>query len=143
MKKIVSSLSYFIQSSLIHSLKLQLSSGKMLMEEMDGEDFIEEELTSIELVNMALEVVEASPSNLVLNVDPIPNVGDQRPPIVKLTDTQHHASMLSHFLLNNSVNFSVQDVTNFQKVLRKLDKMGVANHNKQQQRTSNSYFRSS
>jgi hypothetical protein len=40
---------------------------------MDGKDLIEEELTNIELVNMALEVVEASPSNLDLNVDPIPN----------------------------------------------------------------------
>jgi hypothetical protein len=54
---------------------------------------------------MALEVVEASPLNLDLNVDPIPNVDDQPPPIVKLNDVQHHASMLSHFLLNNSYNF--------------------------------------
>jgi hypothetical protein len=57
----------------------------MPMEEyiqMDGEDLIEEELTNIELVYMALEVVEASPSNLDLNVDPIPNVDDQFPPIV-------------------------------------------------------------
>jgi hypothetical protein len=59
----------------------------MLVEEyiqMDGEDLIEEELTIINLVDMALEV--ASPSNLDLNVDPIPNVDDQPPPIVKLTD---------------------------------------------------------
>jgi hypothetical protein len=109
----------------------------MPMEEyiqMNGEDLIEEELSNIELVDMALEVVEASPSNLDLNVDPIPNVDDQPPTIVKLTDAQHHASMLSHFLLNNSINFSiiVQDVTNFQKVLGKLDKMGVANFNRQQ-----------
>jgi hypothetical protein len=86
----------------------------MPMEEyiqMDGKDLIEEELITIELVDMALEV-EASPSNLDLHVDPIPNV-DQPPPFVKLTDARHHASMLSHFLLSNSVNFSVQDVTNF------------------------------
>jgi hypothetical protein len=82
----------------------------MPMEEyihMDAEDLVEEELTNTELIDMALEVVEASPSNLDLNVDPIPNVDDQPPPIVKLTDAQHHASMLSHFLLNNSFNFSV------------------------------------
>jgi hypothetical protein len=103
--------------------------------QMDGKDLIEEELINTELVDVALEVVEASPSNLDLNVDPIPNIDDQPPPIVKLTNVQHHASMLSHFLLNNSINFSVQDVTNFQKVLGKLDKMGVANLNKQQQRT--------
>jgi hypothetical protein len=66
----------------------------------------------IELVDMALEVVEASPSNLDLNVVPIPN-DDQSPPIVKLPDARHHASMLSHFLLNNSINFSVQGVSNF------------------------------
>jgi hypothetical protein len=61
----------------------------MPMEEyiqMDGEDFIEEELTNTELVDMALEVVEALLSNLDLNVDPISNVDDQPPPIVKLTD---------------------------------------------------------
>jgi hypothetical protein len=51
--------------------------------------------------------------------------------------------MLFHFLLNNSINFSVQDVTNFQKVIGKLDKMGVAILNKQQQRTLDSYFKSS
>jgi hypothetical protein len=51
--------------------------------------------------------------------------------------------MLSHFLLNNSINFSVQDVTNFQKVLGKLEKMGDANLNKQQQRTLDSYLKSS
>jgi hypothetical protein len=70
--------------------------------QMDGEDLIEEELTNTELVDMALEVVGASPSNLDLNVDSIPNVDDQPPPIVKLTDAQHHASMSSHFLLNDS-----------------------------------------
>jgi hypothetical protein len=108
----------------------------------DGEDLIEKELIKIELVDMALEVVEASPSNLDLNVNPISNIDDQPPPIVKLTDARHHASMLFHFLLNNSVNFSIQDVTNFQKVLRKLDKMDATNLNKQQQRTLDSYFKS-
>jgi hypothetical protein len=54
--------------------------------QIDGEDLIEEELTNINLVDMALEVVEASSSNLDLNVDPIPNVDDQPPPIVKLSD---------------------------------------------------------
>jgi hypothetical protein len=76
-----------------------------------------------------------------LNVDPILDVDNQPPPIVKLIDMRHHASMLS-FLLDNSVNFNVYDVTNFQKVLEKLDKMGVANLNRQQQRTSDSYVRS-
>jgi hypothetical protein len=111
--------------------------------QMDEEDLIEEELINIELVYVALEVVEASPSNLDLNVDPIPNVDDQSPPIVKLTNVRHHASMLFHFLLNTSINFSIQDVTNFQKKKGKLDKMGVANLNKQQQRTLDSYFKSS
>jgi hypothetical protein len=44
--------------------------------QVDGEDLIEKELNNIELVDMALEVVEASPSNLDLNVDPIRNVDD-------------------------------------------------------------------
>jgi acetoacetate decarboxylase len=90
----------------------------MPMEEyiqMDGEDLIGEELTNTKLVDMALEVVETSPSNLDLNANPIPNVDDQPPPIVKLSNARHHVSMLSHFLLNNSVNSSVQDVTSFKK----------------------------
>jgi hypothetical protein len=45
--------------------------------QMDGEDLIEEELTNTELVDIALEVVEASLPNLDLNVDFIPNVDDQ------------------------------------------------------------------
>ena len=90
---------------------------------------------------MALEVVETSPLNLDLNDDPISNVDDQPPPIVKLAKAWHHASMLSYFLLNNSSNFSVQDVTNFWKALGKLDKMSVANFNKQQQRTLDSNFK--
>jgi hypothetical protein len=73
--------------------------------QINGENLIEKELTNTELVDMALEVVEASPSNLDLNVDPIPNVDDQFPPIVKLIDVRRHASMLSHLLLNNSINF--------------------------------------
>jgi hypothetical protein len=48
--------------------------------QMDGEDFIEEELTNIELV------------------DPILDIDDQPPPIVNLSDARHHTSMLSHFI---------------------------------------------
>jgi hypothetical protein len=50
--------------------------------QMNGKDLIEEELSKTELVDMALEVVKASPSNLDLNVDPITNVDDQPLPIV-------------------------------------------------------------
>jgi hypothetical protein len=50
--------------------------------QMDGKDLIEEELTNTRLVDMALEVVEASPPNLGLNVDSISNVDDQSPPII-------------------------------------------------------------
>jgi hypothetical protein len=47
---------------------------------------------------MALGVIEASPSNLDLNVDPILDVDDQPTPIVKFSNAQHHASMLFHFV---------------------------------------------
>jgi hypothetical protein len=47
--------------------------------QMDGEDLIEKELTNTKLVDMAFKVVEASPSNVDWNVDPIPNVDDQPP----------------------------------------------------------------
>jgi hypothetical protein len=87
---------------------------------MDGEDLIEEELTNIEVIDMILGVVEVSPSNLDLNVDPILDVDDQPPSIVKLSDMRHHPSMLSHFFLNNLVNFSVHDVTNSKKYWKNL-----------------------
>jgi hypothetical protein len=88
--------------SKIHSfiLEKQLSNEKMLVEEyiqMDGKDLIGEELTNTKLVDVALEIIEASPSNLDLNVDSILNGDNQPPPIVKLIVVQHHASILSHF----------------------------------------------
>ena len=46
---------------------------------------------------MTLAVVEALSLNLDVNANFIPNVDDQSPPIIKLTNARHHASMLSHF----------------------------------------------
>jgi hypothetical protein len=43
--------------------------------QMDGEGLIDEELINIELVDMALEVVD-------LYTDPIPNIDDQPLPII-------------------------------------------------------------
>ena len=71
------------------------------------------------------------------------DVDDVGPPIVKLSDAKHHASLLSNFLLDNSLHFGVNEITSAQKQVGNLDKMTVANLGRQHQRSLNSYFKSS
>ena len=85
----------------------------------------------VELIDMALIVTKASTLSLDLNLHPVLDIDDQLALIVKLNDTQHHASMLSHFLLNNSLYFGVLNIISFQNILTKLHKKNVANLNKQ------------
>ena len=64
------------------------------------------------------------------------------PPIIKLSDARHHASLLSNILLDNSLYFGVNEIISFQKLVGNLDKMTVANLGRQYQRSLNSYFKS-
>ena len=69
------------------------------------------------------------------------DVDDVAPPIVKLSDAKRHASLLSNFLLNNSLHFGVNEIISFQKLVGNLDKMTSSNLGTQHQRSLNSYFK--
>jgi hypothetical protein len=68
---------------------------------------------------------------------------DVAPPTIKFNDAKRHASLLSNFLLDNSLQFGVNEIISFQKLVGTLDKMIVANLGRQHQRSLNSYFKSS
>ena len=46
---------------------------------------------------------------------------DVAPPIVKLSDAKRHASLLSSFLLENSLYFGVNEIISFQKSVKNLE----------------------
>ena len=50
---------------------------------------------------------------------------------IKLSDAKCHASLLSSFLLENSLYFGVDEIISFQELARNLDIMTVANLGKQ------------
>ena len=79
--------------------KLRLGNDKMSIEtyiQMEGEDIIELELSNDELVDICLGINYAQGFNL--NVDlHLVDVDDVAPPIIKLSDSKHHASSLSNF----------------------------------------------
>jgi hypothetical protein len=78
--------------------------------------------------------------NVVLNsVD----VDDVVPPIIKLSDAKRHASLLSSFLLKNSLYFDVNEMIGVQKLVGNFGKMIVANLGRQHHRSLDSYFMSS
>ena len=65
---------------------------------------------------------------------------DVAPPIVKLSDVKRHVSLLSDFLLDNSIYFGVNQIISSQKLVGNLDKMTIVNLGRQYQRYLNSYF---
>jgi hypothetical protein len=46
---------------------------------------------------------------------------------INLSDAKRHASLLSNFLLDNSLHFGVNEIIRFQKLVGNFDKMTVAN----------------
>ena len=46
------------------------------------------------------------------------DMDDVAPPIIKLSEVECHASLLSSFLLDNSLYFGVNEMINFQKFRR-------------------------
>jgi hypothetical protein len=70
-------------------------------------------------------------------------VDDVAPPTVKLSDVERHASLLSSFYLENSLYFGAKVIINFQKLVGNLDKMTVANLDRQHQSSLDSNFKSS
>ena len=71
------------------------------------------------------------------------DVDDVAPPTVKLSDAKCHASLLSNFLLDNSLHFGVHEIISFQKLVGNLDKMTIANLGRQHHRSLSFYFKSS
>ena len=125
--------------------KLRLGDDEMSIEtyiQMEGEEIIELELSIDELVDAALGINHAQ--GFDLNVDlHLVDVDDVAPPTVKLSDAKHHASLLSNFLLDNSLHFDVNELINFWKLVGNLDKITVVNLGRQNQRSLNSYFKGS
>ena len=69
---------------------------------------------------------------------------DVAPPTLKLSDAKlRDASLLSSFLLKNSLYFSINKIISFQKLERNLEKMAIANSGRQHQRSLDSLFKSS
>jgi hypothetical protein len=109
---------------------------------MEGEDITELELSIDELVDAALGINHAQGFDLNVDLHSV-DVDDVVPPTIKLNDTKHHASLLSKFLVNNSLHFGVNEILSFQKLLGNLDKMTIVNLGRQNQRSLNSNLKSS
>jgi hypothetical protein len=109
---------------------------------MKGEEIIELELSIDELVDAALGINHAQGFDLDVDLHSV-HVDDVAPPTVKLRDAKRRASLLSNFLLDNFLHFGVNEIFSFQKLVENLDKMTVANLGRQNQRSLNSYFKSS
>jgi hypothetical protein len=79
---------------------LRLCDDEMSIEtyiQMKGEEITELGLSIDELVNAALRINYAQGCNLNVDMHSI-DVDDVAPPIVKLSDAKHHASLLFNFL---------------------------------------------
>ena len=109
---------------------------------MQGTESTELELSTDELVDVALGINYAQSFDLNVDLHSV-DVDDVAPPIVKLSDAKHHASLLSNFLLDNSLHFGVNEIICFQKLVENLDEMAIANLGRQHQRSLNSYLKSS
>ena len=59
------------------------------------------------------------------------DVDDVAPPTIKLSDAKHHASLLSNFLVDNSLHFGANEMISFQKLTWSLNKMTIANLGRQ------------
>ena len=68
-----------------------------------------------ESVDVALGTNSAQDFNLDVDLDSL-DVDDVALPTVKLSDANHHTSLLSSFLLENSLYLGVNEIISFQKV---------------------------
>ena len=109
---------------------------------MEGEENTKLELSTNELVDVALGINYAQGFDLNVDLHSV-DVDDVAPPTLKLSDAKHHASLLSTFLVDNSLHFGVNEIISFQTLVGNLDKMTVANLGKLHHRSLNSYFKSS
>jgi hypothetical protein len=108
---------------------------------MVREENTELELSTDELVDVALGINATQPFDLNVDLDSI-DVDDVISPTMKLSDGEHHASLLSSFLLENSLYLGVKETISFQKLVGNLNKMIATNLGRQHQRSLDSYFKS-
>jgi hypothetical protein len=95
--------------------KLQLGDDEMSIEtyiEMEGEETIELELKSDELVNVALGINYAQGFDLDVDMHSV-DVDDVALLTVRLSDAKRHASLLSIFLSDNSLQFGVNEIITY------------------------------
>jgi hypothetical protein len=126
-------------------ISLRLGDDEMAFKtyiQIEGDEITELELSIDELVDAALGINHAQGFDLNVDLHSV-DVDDVASPIVKYGDAKHHASLLSNFLLDNSLHFGVNEILGFQKLVGNLDKMTDANLGRQHQRSLNSYFKSS
>jgi hypothetical protein len=124
--------------------KLRLGDVEILTEtyiQIKKEEIIELELNTSKLVDVALGVNYVQGFDLNIDLHSV-NVDDVAPTI-RLSDAKHHVSLLCNFLLDNSLHFGVNEIISFPKLVGNLDKMTIANLDRQHHRSLNSYFKSS
>ena len=85
---------------------------------------LELELSVDELVDVALGTNYAR--DFDLSLDSI-DVHDVAPPTLELSDAKRRASLLSNFLLDNSLYFGANEIISFQKLVGNSNKMTIAN----------------
>ena len=122
--------------------KLRSSDDEMLIEtsvHTEREEIPRPELSTDELVDVALGIKYAQGFDIDVDLYSV-DVHDVAPPTIKLSDARCHASLLSNFLLDNSLYFCVNEIISFQKLVGNLEKMIVANLDRQHHRSLNSYF---
>ena len=93
---------------------------------MEGEEITELELSIEELVDVALGINYAQFFYLNVDLHSI-DVDNVAPPTTKPSDAKRHASLLSNFLLENSLYFGVNEIITFQK-LQLLTWVGNTKH---------------
>jgi hypothetical protein len=84
--------------------KMRLGNDEMSIEtyiQMEGEEITELDLSTDELVDVALGINYAQGFDLNVDMHSV-DVNDVAPPTIKLSDAKGHASLLSNFLLDNS-----------------------------------------
>ena len=113
--------------------KLRLGDDEMSIEtyiQMEGKIVTELELSTDELMDIALGINYAEDFDFNVDMHSI-HVDGVAPPIVKLSDAKCHASLLSNFLLDNTLHFGVNEIISFQKLVGNFDKMTIANLGRQ------------
>ena len=88
--------------------------------QMKGEEITNQEVSIDELVDVALGAKLGQDFAVNVDLQSI-NVDDVAPPTLKLSNAKRHISLLSSFLLENSLYFGINIIISFQKFVGSLD----------------------